>query len=444
MRKSVREFDVGDIVWNRLPGMDHKLSEAWSGPWEVVGRLNAVNYKIKKLDERGKSKVVHINTLKACVEREGKVRRLTVVAESEEEELAGCLSLAEVCPEFNKGDIDKLLEEFPHVLRNEPGNTGSAELKIEMVDEVPVQLAPYRIPDKLKLGVKAELDGLLEAEIISSSTSPYASPIVPVTKPDGSVRMCVDYRKLNEKTVADPYYMATLDEIVERVGQSKVLSKIDLAKGYYQVRVAAGSKEKTAFISPYGKYEFSRMPFGLRNAPAVFQRMMDSVLGECYDCSATYIDDIIVFSEDWASHLVDLRKVLGVLGKHGLTAKPVKCSWGRSYVQYLGHMIGGGKMAVPSMRAKAMAEYKRPVTKKDMQSFLGCTNYYRKFVKDYCRYSAPLHAATALSAPGKVVWTEECLAAFNHLRLVLCEMCVLTVPGPQDVFSLHTEASVRL
>ena len=124
--------------------------------------------------------------------------------------------------------------------------------------------------------------------------------------------------------------MATLDEIVERVGQCKVLSKIDLAKGYYQVRVAAGSKEKTAFISPYGKYVFSRMPFGLRNAPAVFQRMMDSILGECYDCSATYIDDIIVFSEDWASHLVDLRKVLGVLGKHGLTAKPVKCSWGKS------------------------------------------------------------------------------------------------------------------
>ena len=111
-----------------------------------------------------------------------------------------------------------------------------------------MQLAPYRIPDKLKLGVKAELDGLLETEIISSSTSPYASPIVPVTKPDGSVQMCVDYRKLNEKTVVDTCYMATLDEIVERVGQSKVLSKIDLAKGYYQVRVAVGSKEKTAFL----------------------------------------------------------------------------------------------------------------------------------------------------------------------------------------------------
>ena len=105
-----------------------------------------------------------------------------------------------------------------------------------------------------------------------------------------------------EKTVSDPYYMGTLDQIVERVGQRSVLSKIDLAKGYYQVPVAAGSMEKTIFISPYGKYEFSRMPFGLKNAPAVFQRMMDGVLNEVHDCAAPYIDDIVVFSENWDSH----------------------------------------------------------------------------------------------------------------------------------------------
>ena len=298
-----RTFEVGDIVWNRLPGLDNKLAESWSGPWEVVGRLSAVNYGIKKLEERGKKKVVHINTLKACVEREGKVRRLTVVAEEEEEELPGCLSLKEVRTEYNQADIDKLLEEFSHVLRNEPGNTSSAELVIKLTDEVPVQLAPYRIPEKLKAGVKKEIDGLLEQDIIGHSASPYASPLVPLTKPDGSTRLCVDYRRLNEKTVSDPYYMGTLDEIVERVGQSSVLSKIDLAKGYYQVPVTAGSKEKTAFISPYDKYEFSRMPFGLKNASAIFQHMMDGVLNEVHDCAAPYIDDIVAFSENWDSHL---------------------------------------------------------------------------------------------------------------------------------------------
>ena len=231
-----KTFEVGDIVWNRLPGLDNKLAESWSGPWEVLGRLSAVNYRIKKLEERGKKKVVHINTLKACVEREGKMRRLTVVAEEEEEELPGCLSLKEVRPEYNQADIDKLLEEFSYVLRNEPGNTSSAELVIKLTDEVPVQLAPYRIPEKLKAGVKKEIDGLLEQDIIGHSASPYASPLVPLTKPDGSTRLCVDYRRLNEKTVSDPYYMGTLDEIVERVGQSSVLSKINLAKGTIRSR----------------------------------------------------------------------------------------------------------------------------------------------------------------------------------------------------------------
>ena len=152
--------------------------------------------------------------------------------------------------------------------------------------------------------------------------------------------------------MSDPYYMGTLDEIVERDGQSSVLSKIDLAKGYYQVPVAAGSKEKTAFISPYGKYEFSRMPFGLKKCPCRFQRMMDGVLNEVHDCAAPYIDDIVMFSEIWDSHLRDLRSVLGVLGKHGLTAKPAKCAWGRSYIKYLGNTIGGGKRVKPSMRRR--------------------------------------------------------------------------------------------
>ncbi len=134
------------------------------------------------------------------------------------------------------------------------------------MDNTPIQQVPYRVPDRLKPGVRDKLEGLLESGIVVPSTSPWVSPIVPVTKPDGSVRVCIDYRKLNEVTKSDPYYMPTLDDILERAGSCNVLSKLDLAKGYYQVRVAAGSREKTAFISPFGKYEFSRMPFGLKNA----------------------------------------------------------------------------------------------------------------------------------------------------------------------------------
>ena len=236
------------------------------------------------------------------------------------------LQVVSLCPKCVQS-IESIKSEFADVLSSEPGNTDSAILSLELVDSTPIQQDPYRIPDRLKPGVKKELEGLLEADIVAPSTSPWASPIVPVTKPDGSVRICVDYRKLNEVTAKDPYYMPTLEEILERVGSCHVLSKLDLAKGYYQVKVAAGSREKTAFISPFGKYEFSRMPFRLKNAPAVFQRLMDGVLNECYSYAAPYLDDILIFSSNWEEHLVHVRSVLAVLRKHGLTAKPSKCMW---------------------------------------------------------------------------------------------------------------------
>ena len=274
-KASVREFSSGSLVWSRLPSLDHKLDEAWSGPWEVVERLNKVNYRIKKVDGTGRPRVVHINTLKACVEREEPVRRLTVVAELGDEEPDGKVRLKNKCKEFKEEDIERLKSEFGDVLVDTPGNTDSCIIGIEVEDGTPIQQIPYRVPDRLKPGVKCEIEKLAEAGIISPSTSPWASPIVPVVKPDGTVRICVDYRRLNAVTKQDPYYMPTLEEILERVGSCGVLTKLDLSKGYYQVKVARGISGKTAFISPFGKFEFFRMPFGLRNAPAVFQRLMD-------------------------------------------------------------------------------------------------------------------------------------------------------------------------
>ena len=213
-----------------------------------------------------------------------------------------------------------------------------------------------------------------------------------------------------------------------------VLSKLDLAKGYYQVKVAAGSREKTAFISPFRKYEFSWMPFDLKNAPAVFQRLMDGVLKECYSYAGPYIDDILIFSPNWAEHLVHVRSVLAVL-------RPSKCTWGRSYVGYFGHIVGSGFVAVLRMRVTAMAEFQQPVTKKNMRAFLGSVGYYRMFIPYFSRYSSVLTPATCHDAPGKVVWSPKMLEAFSHLRSVLCSVCVLNILGPEDIFVLQTDAS---
>ena len=177
------------------------------------------------------------------------------------------------------------------------------------------------------------------------------------------------------------------------------------------------------------------MPFGLKNAPAIFQRLMEVVLRDCYH------DDIVVFSGSGAEHVEHLRLVLGALRKFGMTLKESKCQFGKEKVEYLGHVIGGGELAVPAHRAAAMAEYIRPVTKKQLRSFLGAAGYYRQFVEGYARLSSVLSPWTSKSAPSVVGWTVEGLEAFDKIKVSLVDVVCLTVPTQEDTFSLHTDAS---
>ena len=366
------------------------------------------------------------------------MRRLTVVAE--EERVESLVKLKKQCGEYQEENIMKIKEEFRDVLSESPGRTDTSEIVIDVGEAKPVTQAPYRVPEMLKNGVKEEIDKLLRADIIEVSTSAWASPIVPIVKPDKTVRVCVDYRNVNALTKQDGYYMPTLDEILEKVSDCCVLTKLDLAKEFYQVKVAEKSKEVTAFISPFGKYQFTRMPFGLHNAPTVFQRLMDVVLRPCYQFSADYIDDILVFSHSWKEHMVHLRKVLEELRRHGLTAKGFKCEWGMAYVEYLGH-VGSGVVAVPESRMTSMAKFSQPQSKRDMRAFLGTMSYYRKFIPQFSNYSSVLTSAICKTAPGKVVWNAEMLEAFHQLRSVLCSVCVLHVPCVSDEFVVETDAS---
>ena len=437
-----RTLNVGDQVLCRLPGLIGKLKESWHGPYSVVARKSRVDYAIDFGKGNGRIKVLHINNLKRFYPRVERILRVALVAEDWEEDECIGTKLGDVCDGFKEEVVVKQLkEEYPEVFSDLPGKTSACQLSIRTGEAEPVASHPYRIPDKLKEGVRREIENLVELGIVEDSVSPWASPVVPVPKKDGSVRVCVDYRKLNSVTQADPYYMTTLEEILERVGGSKVMTKLDLAKGFYQVEVEPLSQEKTAFICPFGKYQFCRMPFGLKNAPAVFQRLMEVVLRGCYHCSAPYIDDIIVFSESVEEHVQHLRCVLAALRRFGLTIKEGKCQWGRSKVEYLGHMIGGGQLAVPSHRAAAMADYIQPTTKKQLRSFLGAAGYYRQFVDGYARMSAVLTPLTAKNAPSVVCWTLEALEAFTRIKVSLVDVCNLTVPTQQDIFTLHCDAS---
>ena len=436
----VRVLKVGDKVLCRIPGMIKKLQESWKGPYTVKKKLNDVDYLVET--RKGKSKVLHINNLKLYKEREDRVRRLTVVADCVEDdpELEG-VRLGDQCPRFDTRVIADLEATYPQVFSDLPGRTDLCQLVISTVSEQPLAAHPHRVPDKWKEGVRHEILKLEEQGIIVRSKSPWASPIVPVPKPDGTIRICIDYRRLNSITIKDPYYMVTLEEILDRVGNSSVMSKIDLSKGYYQIEVHPGSMDKTAFVSFVGKFSFTRMPFGLANAPAIFQRVMESVLEGCYDFSAPYIDDVIVFSSSVEEHALHLGEVVRVLGKAGLTIKKGKCVFGRTSVEYLGHRIGSGCLAVPEHRITAMEKYIQPKTKRQLRAFLGAASYYRQFVYQFACYSSALSPSTSLSAPAVVGWDDSKLKAFNHLRVSLCNMCILTIPSSEDVFCLHTDAS---
>ena len=273
---------------------------------------------------------------------------------------------------------------------DKPGNTEVVQLNLLTDTEIPISLPPYRVPERLSEKVEIAVQKLKDQGIIEHSTSPWSAPIVPIVKPSGDIRVCVDYRRLNNITAQEHYYMPELDDNLGKIGNSCVLSKMDLVQGFHQITVAETSRDKTTFVCPYGRFRYIRMPFGLKNAPALFQRAIEIVLEPCRTFATSYIDDLVIFSNNWGDHLEHLRAVFTELRRHNLTAKPKKCVFGKRYLEYLGHLIGSGRLAVPQHRIAALEAYIKPKMAKDMRSFLGTMSYYRKFINGYANYSALL------------------------------------------------------
>ena len=243
----------------------------------------------------------------------------------------------------------------------------------------------------------------------------------------------MDYRRLNNITAQEHYYMPELDDILGKIGNSCVLFKMDLVQGFHQITVAETSRDKTTFECPYGRFRYVRMPFGLKNAPALFQRAIEIVLEPCRAFATSYIDDLVIFSNNWDDHLEHLRAAFTELRRHNLTAKPKKCVFGKRYLEYLGHLIGSGRLAVPQHRIAALEAYIKPKMAKDMRSFLGTMSYYRKFINGYANYSALLSPSTSKKAPRDVQWTPEMEDAFHQLKSKLSNvtiLCVLRIQTP--------------
>ena len=279
--------------------------------------------------------------------------------------------------------------------------------------------------------------------MVEESHSDWCSPVVLVGKPDGAVRFCVDYRRVNAVSKFDAYPMPRIDELVDRLGMATYYTTLDCTKGYWQIPLSPAAREKTAFSTPLGLYQFKVLPFGLFGAPATFQRLMDRVLRPHAAYAAAYIDDIVIYSGTWEQHMRQVAAVLQSLRQAGLTANPRKCVIGRREIQYLGYHLGGGEVRPQVAKTAAVAASPRPRTKKEVRGFLGLAGYYRQFVPHFSDLASPLTDLTRKSAPDTVQWSEPCQVSFEAIKTALCGKSVLCAPNFDLPFSLQTDASDR-
>lgn len=373
-------------------------------------------------------------------------------------------------PEEWKSRLQQKLAERRNVFSLHEWDVGLAkgvEHHIRLHDPRPFRersrrLAPADIDD-----VRRHIQQLLAAGIITESRSPYASPIVVVRKKNGTIRICIDYRTLNNRTTPDQYTMPRIDDALDSLSGSQWFSVLDLRSGYYQIEMAEEDKEKTAFICPLGFYQFERMPQGITGAPATFQRLMEKAVGDMHLLEAlVYLDDIIVFGKTLEEHEQRLLKVLDRLEEIGLKVSIDKCQFCQPQVKYVGHIVSANGIATDPEKVEVVKHWKAPTHLKPLKSFLGFCSYYRRFIANYSAIVRPLSELTKGYAPtwqdpkskksvdsAKVYfkpsepfgerWTPACQEAFERIRDCLINAPVLAFADPTKTYILHVDASMN-
>ena len=287
--------------------------------------------------------------------------------------------------------------------------------------------------------MKAHVEAGIANGQLQHSASPYGSLALIVKKKDGTPRVVIDYRALNELTVKDKYPLPLMDELFDRVHGAKYFTKLDLRSGFHQIRIALEDREKTAFRTRFGSFEYTVLPMGLCNAPGTFMRLMNDTFRDMLDKSVlVFLDDILIFSRTLEEHLVHLREVLTRLRTNKLYAKLSKCEFLRDQVEFLGHRIGAAGLAVSPDKIAAVRDWPTPRHVKDVQSFLGLAGFYRRFVERYSHLALPLTELTRKENP--FVWGAPQQAAFDALKAALCSAPILIIPDPKLPYTLNCDA----
>ncbi|CAF3396631.1 unnamed protein product, partial [Rotaria sp. Silwood2] len=346
--------------------------------------------------------------------------------------------------DIQKQKLSDLIQAFPDVFNEKTGQTSKVKHEIKLLPgSQPCNLPPYRIAPARRQIIEENLREMLQDNVIVPSKSPWASPVVLAPRKDETLRFCIDYRKLNAMTIRDAYPIPRIDDTLDSLQEAKFISTLDLRTGYWQVQMDDKSREKTAFITHKGLFEFKVMPYGLTNAPATFQRLMDTVLaGLKWQCCLVYIDDIIIYSPTFEQHIEDLKRVFEALRSANLTLKTPKCHFCRRETKYLGHIITSDGVKPDPDLVKSVVDFPRPQTIREVQSFLGLTGYYRRFIQNYARIAEPLIKQLRFTVTGNhhLRWSNECTEAFTTLKKKLTTAPIMNTPNFEQLFILEVDA----
>ena len=452
-RVECQEFSPGDQVLALKPVVSSPFQAKYTGPYTVAKKISDLNYLIATPGRKKSTQLCHVNLLKPYYNRvtdvaqAGKVgvhpalavspvsQESDGVPEPDDSLLCGRLKNSEFLGNLKKmlfhladskrAELSELMQKYLCLFGDTPSRTDWVEHDIDVQDAQPIKQRFYRMSPHKSKHLDVEIAYMLENNIARPSTSSWASPCILVPKPDKTSRFCTDFRKVNSVTVSDSFPLPRMDDCIDQVGSAKFVSKLDLLKGYWQVPLSKRAQDIAAFVTPTGLYSYTVMPFGLRNSPATFQRLMNRVVSGLEGCSV-YLDDLVIYSDTWYSHLQRIHALFDRLAEARLTINLAKCEFARATVTYLGRVVGQGCVAPVQAKVMAIENFPQPVTKKELQRFLGLVGYYRSFCKNVSTIVFPL--TELIKAKVKCIWSDDCKHAFENVKSLLSSSPVLAAP----------------
>jgi len=348
-------------------------------------------------------------------------------------------------PESAVQGLQQIILANRHVFSESETDLGRADVlehRIDTGDARPIRQQLRRYPPAHVEAISDHVDTMLAEDVIEPATSPWASNIVLVRKKDGTYRCCIDYRRLNDVTIKDAYPLPKADQCLEAMSGAVWFSSMDMKSGYHQLTVQKSDRDKTSFICPRGMFRFKKLPFGLCNAGATFQRLMDLVMsGLHFDVCVVYLDDVMVYAGTPEEHLQRLAAVFDRLGRAGLKLRPEKCSFFQRSVRFLGHVVSSEGIATDPEKVKAVRDWPVPTSVTETRAFTGLASYYRRFVPNFAELASPLHALTQKNA--RFVWSDEAQEAFEKLKAALTSPPVLAMPRDEGEFVIDCDASEK-